>query len=267
MGAVPFLRYGEESRTRLAKLDAKLKEHKEGEGPQEGGIADGEKAILEIENSCTEWRAGSVIPQWIYLVEQRLPNGMSSSLASSALCSLTLPLSDLAFGCALKITLSPHIQRTYSILVSVDYPKKSLAKAACAKLAIEDGVIDFIKHGDGLEQPVQALPGGGVIGGNEGVLRQCFFVLFGHRFGLRLTGMIATTTGPVTLQAFHAALPKPMPDEIGTKHNGEVNAVAWLNNMVQVCPQCHWFCCLCLSFFTTSVRKRLANDRLLPLAY
>ena len=46
------------------------------------------------------------------------------------------------------------------------------------------------------------------------------------------------TAGPptlTTLQAFHAALPKPMPDHIGTKSNGEINAIAWVNTIVQVC--------------------------------
>ncbi|KIJ47883.1 hypothetical protein M422DRAFT_28681 [Sphaerobolus stellatus SS14] len=205
MGAVPFLRWGEESgRARLAKLDAKGKSKSEhggedgnkNDGPSHGnsnGIADGEKAILEIENCCTEWRAGAVIPQWVYLIEQKLPN---------------------AFGCAVKISLSPHIQRTWSVLVSIDHPKKSVAKAACAKLAMEEGILEYIKHGDGLDAPRPALPGGGPIGGNEG-------------------SIMPSSTGPVTLQAFYAALPKPMPEEIGTKSNGELNAVAWLNNMVQ----------------------------------
>lgn len=40
------------------------------------------------------------------------------------------------------------------MLVSSDYTKKSLAKAACAKLALEQGVIEFIRHGDGLKEPI-----------------------------------------------------------------------------------------------------------------
>jgi hypothetical protein len=51
----------------------------------------------------------------------------------------------------------------------------------------------------------------------------------------QLICQIAAAATATTLQAFHAALPKPMPDQIGTKSSGEINAVAWLNSLVQVC--------------------------------
>lgn len=63
----------------------------------------------------------------------------------------------------MRISLSAHVQRAYSVvpggLVSSSssntssFPTKSHAKSACAKLAIEEGVLEFIRHGDGLEQP------------------------------------------------------------------------------------------------------------------
>ncbi|KAF8519305.1 hypothetical protein JB92DRAFT_2786838 [Gautieria morchelliformis] len=202
LGAVNFIRHGDTSAVGgrrglvLAKLDAGVKKD---EGDTEallknaidakgGDDSDGDRAVAEIEKCCFDWRAGSVIPRWVFLVEKKISD---------------------AFGCALKISLSSNVQRTYSVLVSIDHPRKSLAKAACAKLALEQGVIEFIKHGDGLKEPI-VVP----------------FV------GAEATLPPTPPTG-MTLQAFHAALPKPLPDQIGTKSSGESNAVAWLNTMVQ----------------------------------
>ncbi|KAF8583692.1 hypothetical protein K439DRAFT_1661156 [Ramaria rubella] len=209
LGAIHFIRRGEAESVPgkrsmvLAKLDVGVKKSVSGEsGQTESVIAPGtgknggevgetnmNAAVDEIEKCCLEWRAGSVVPQWVYLVEQKLAD---------------------AYGCALKISLSANIQRTYSVLVSLDYPRRSMAKVACAKVALEQDVLNFIKHGDGLEHPVVT------------------------PFGGAEASLSAPIPAVTTLQAFHAALPKPMPDNIGIKSNGEINAVAWLNNMVQI---------------------------------
>lgn len=176
MGAVPFLRWGEESqRMKLAKLDAKVSEKKDDSANKSGAsgeeaFAEGERAVLQIENCCTEWRAGSVIPQWIYLVDPKQHNGECTPI----FITFDLKRIYIAFGCAVKISLSPHVQRTYSVLVSIDYQRKTVAKAACGKLAVEEGILEFIKHGDGLDKPLESLPGGGVVGGSKGALRTLF---------------------------------------------------------------------------------------------
>jgi hypothetical protein len=162
LGALSFIKFGDTTKRGLvlAKLDAGVKKDegdtevglKSGNEGQSGEDIEGTKAIAEIDRCCFEWRAGSVIPKWVYLVEKKLPEGDSSILLYTKHDLMAL----IAFGCALKLSLSSHIQRTYSVLVSSDYTKKSHAKAACAKLALEQGVIEFIRHGDGLKEPMAA---------------------------------------------------------------------------------------------------------------
>lgn len=43
----------------------------EQEHPPEERDTSGDLAILDIENCCTEWRSGTVHPQWIYLTDNR----------------------------------------------------------------------------------------------------------------------------------------------------------------------------------------------------
>lgn len=131
-----------------------------------------------------------------------------------------------AHGSALKITLSANIQRTYSVPVSVDYPQKSVAMAACARLALEQDALEFIKHGDGLECPI-VVP----FEGAEALPPRKSSPFVSTHALIFLPAPPPTVT---TLQVFYAALPKPMPDIIGTKPSGEINAIAWLNSTVQV---------------------------------
>ncbi|KAF8530070.1 hypothetical protein BU17DRAFT_78612 [Hysterangium stoloniferum] len=205
LGCVNFIKNGDESgRPKrgilLAKLDAGSKKE-EGDGAagnpdpangESGATTIPDTAVVDLENACTEWRAGTVSPQWVYFHEPKVTN---------------------AYGCAVKISLSPHIQRTYSVLISNEYHKKSLAKAACAKLAIVQGALDFIKHGDGLERPVIA-PMGVALNPDP--------------------SPFPISNSAMTSQAFYASLPKPMPEQIPIKANGEINGLGWLNSMVQI---------------------------------
>ena len=50
-------------------------------------------------------------------------------------------------GCAFPIQLSQHVARIY--LSDPTFDTHLDAKAACAKAAILEGVLDFIKHGNG----------------------------------------------------------------------------------------------------------------------
>ncbi|EPQ53310.1 hypothetical protein GLOTRDRAFT_140149 [Gloeophyllum trabeum ATCC 11539] len=87
--------------------------------------------VMRIANCCTEWRAGLVEPTWLpmHRYGERLR----------------------MFGCALQIKLSPECQRGYS--VDILYRTLEDATRACATLAIDQGVLDFIKYGNGQLQP------------------------------------------------------------------------------------------------------------------
>ncbi|EPQ53313.1 hypothetical protein GLOTRDRAFT_95286 [Gloeophyllum trabeum ATCC 11539] len=82
------------------------------------------KPVKRIEECCLEWRAGLVVPSWFCYG---------------------------SFGCALQVKLTPECQRSYS--VEPTYKTYEEAKMACAMLAIDQGVLDFIKHGNGQLQP------------------------------------------------------------------------------------------------------------------
>jgi hypothetical protein len=94
LGAANFIRYGDTSAAGgkrglvLAKLDAGgvkkdeddtavdlLKNAVDAKGVVDD--SDGERAVSEIEKCCFEWRAGAVIPRWVFLVEKKLVNGDS----------------------------------------------------------------------------------------------------------------------------------------------------------------------------------------------
>jgi hypothetical protein len=110
-------------------------------------------------------------------------------------------------GSALKIELSPHSLRVYS--TDPIYDNAIRAKKECAKVALGQGVLDFIKFGNGQTQPAT---GPCEVG----------------------DGKTAGSTDPVlTLQAFYESLPRPFPEPVGDKTAAEVNAPAWLNNAIQ----------------------------------
>lgn len=88
LGAVGFIKNGDTTKRNLvlARLDAgvkkdegdpdvKLKGVNDGQGGEDN---EGARAVAEIEKCCFEWRAGSVVPRWVYLVERRLSEGESS---------------------------------------------------------------------------------------------------------------------------------------------------------------------------------------------
>lgn len=84
LGAARFIKHGESKRGLvLAKLDAGLKndesDTKDGikTANVEGNEAEDEddSAVVQIEKCCLEWRAGSVVPKWVDIVEQKMPDG------------------------------------------------------------------------------------------------------------------------------------------------------------------------------------------------
>ncbi|TFK35030.1 hypothetical protein BDQ12DRAFT_612281, partial [Crucibulum laeve] len=144
-----------------------------------------DESAKAIEQCCAEWRPGRVWPEWVPFGGLKGEN---------------------KFGCALRVSLSPHAFRVCS--VDSTYPSHREAKTACAKLAIDQGFLDFIKYGNGqTQQPTRTeavqIPDAG------------------------------PATTPLTLQEFYETLPQPFPEAVGDKTAAEINAPAWLNTTLQ----------------------------------
>jgi hypothetical protein len=104
--------------------------------------------------------------------------------------------------------LSMHAFRVYSS--DTTYSSHCDAKAACAKTAIDEGVLDYLKRGNGHFPPSD--PAGG-----EQVR----------------TSSVQVFLAPISLQNFYDGLPKPFPEVVGDKTALEINGPAWLNTTIQ----------------------------------
>ncbi|KIK81641.1 hypothetical protein PAXRUDRAFT_832706 [Paxillus rubicundulus Ve08.2h10] len=152
---------------------------------------DAVSSINEIERCCAEWRAGSVAPHWVGFFEPKLGHKQ---------------------GCALRIQLSPNVVRVHLSDSTFDtYPE---AKLACAKAAVSEGVLDFIKHGNGQTRPLLPIP-------------------FSPPASSGQATLIVNARTPLTLQSFYDSLPRPFPESFETNDAVEINAPGWLNGMVQ----------------------------------
>jgi hypothetical protein len=114
------------------------------------------------------------------------------------------------YGCALQIKLSLHLFRAFS--VDVEYATFEEAKAACAADAIAEGILDFIKFGNGQTAPAER-----------------------RLFASPEDEAPSTVPPPIalTLQGFFEALPRPLPEAVDNKTVGEINAPGWLNMLIQ----------------------------------
>ncbi|KAI9430495.1 hypothetical protein F5148DRAFT_195407, partial [Russula earlei] len=85
------------------------------------------------------------------------------------------------------------------------------AKAACAADAITEGILDFIKFGNGQIAPAE------------------------RRLFPSQEDDVASAETPVTLtlQGFFEALPRPLPEPVDEKSVAEINAPGWLNTLIQ----------------------------------
>ncbi|KAH0835651.1 hypothetical protein J3R83DRAFT_9402 [Lanmaoa asiatica] len=160
-----------------------------------------ETSMDDIERCCLEWRASRVTPHWVPFFDAKLAHKQ---------------------GCALRIQLSPHVVRVY--LSNPSFDTYSDAKGACAKAAVFEGVLDFIKHGNGQTHPSSPGP------------------------STSSTTPPVTVMTPWTLQGFYDSLPRPFPESFETNNASEINAPGWLNTMVQNARGGK----LILSFFFTS---------------
>lgn len=112
-------------------------------------------------------------------------------------------------GAVLKIQLAPHCYRVYSSEPTFDSPSK--AREACAEVAVSEGVLEFIKHGNGQTAPQSdqtkpTLPYVRQIGSARSLQR--------------------------ALQLFYEELPRPFEEPFEDKTAAEINAPGWLSNVL-----------------------------------
>lgn len=113
----------------------------------------------------------------------------------------------------MQIKLSLHLFRAFS--VDVEYATFEEAKAACAADAIAEGVMDFIKFGNGQTAPAE----------------KRLFATPEDRDEAQQPA--APPPIALTLQGFFEALPRPLPEPVDNKTVGEINAPGWLNMLIQ----------------------------------
>lgn len=101
-----------------------------------------------------------------------------------------------------------HVYRVCS--VDVVYPAFEVAKATCAADATAEGILDFIKFGNGQTTPAER-----------------------RLFQQEDDAMLATPSVALTLQGFFEALPRPLPEPVDDKTVAEINAPGWLNGLIQ----------------------------------
>lgn len=163
-----------------------------------------EEPLKLIEDTCAEWRAGRVKPHWVTY------NDSKNKKSKFAMCRRVVCSHPhgIEHGAALRISINAHVFRAYSVDPIYSYQRQ--AKVACARAAVEEGVIDFIKYGNGQTQPAK------VIENSEE----------------QDTARELTPPPPpkgTSLQEFFETLPRPFPEDIGEVTANEFNAPAWLN--------------------------------------
>jgi hypothetical protein len=92
------------------------------------------------------------------------------------------------------------------------------ARAACAKVALDQGVLEFIKHGNGQVEPEKSPIGVPDVDADA-------------QEAETKSKYIPPT--PLTLQAFYESFPQPFPENFGDKSAVEINAPSWLNTAIQ----------------------------------
>jgi hypothetical protein len=91
------------------------------------------------------------------------------------------------------------------------------AKQACATIALDQGVLDYIKFGNGQTQPLTS--------STEEMITENTQEL--------ITSGVSALASASTLQSFYESLPQPFPENFGNKTASEINAPAWLNTTIQ----------------------------------
>lgn len=121
----------------------------------------------------------------------------------------------LGQGCALRIALSPYSQRVYSSDTKYDAAEE--AKSVCAQVALDQGVLEYIKHGNGQIIPEKAIAASDRDADGQEAKDAAMY----------------TPPSPSTLQSFYETFPQPFPENFGDKTAAEINAPSWLNTTIQ----------------------------------
>lgn len=108
--------------------------------------------------------------------------------------------------------LSPHLVKVYAS--DTIYGTYNEAKVACAEAALREGVLDFIKHGNGRLRPASPQP-------------------FLSRNSSDFNGVSASKQPPLTLQAFYECLPRPFPESFESNDANTIGAPGYMNILVQ----------------------------------
>ncbi|KAG1881147.1 hypothetical protein F4604DRAFT_465963 [Suillus subluteus] len=197
MGALDFITHGDPEELKLKRglvlASINSSQNQERIRAEIGSTEnpDSNNAIEQIETCCAEWRGGSIAPHWVALLEPKVGHTQ---------------------GCALRIELSPHVIKVYAS--DTIYNTYNEAKAACAEAALREGVLDFIKHGNGQLRPASPQ-------------------LYSTPSSSDINGVSANKQPPSTLQAFYESLPRPFPESFESKDANELGAPGYMNTLVQ----------------------------------
>lgn len=137
-------------------------------------------------------------------------------------------------GCALKITLSNHLSRAYSVLTTFKSPDE--AQAAVAQVALEQDIIDFIRHGDGQQEPMPQSAEYDLPENKAAAAAAAAEATNSEQKRKRYREKIdpnLLASKLITLAQFYDSLPQPLPEPVGVKTAEDTNPVAWLNGMLQ----------------------------------
>ncbi|KAF7290552.1 hypothetical protein MIND_01295300 [Mycena indigotica] len=170
-GVAEFIAVGDEEEVRAAKGTLLVSLDKQ------APVIEVLTAVGHIEECCREWRGPSVEPAWYTFA------GSNS------------------YGACLKIALSPHNYRVYSC--SPEFATPLTAQQKCAAIALDEGVLDFIMHGNGQTKPTP-------ISRNSS----------DH------------VSVPWSLQAFFETIPRPLEEDFGARTAPQIQPVGWLGSIV-----------------------------------
>lgn len=233
MGAVDFLQRGDDQEY----LDRALANH-DGESTEPGVVktiwgtvysqrvdiaGSGEavaltKDVNEIDRCCSEWRTGKVAPHWLITGgrAQALTSASTFQVFSSG--SSTYRLTSLEYGALLQIKLSPIVSKVWSVPNTYALPTE--AKNAVAAVAMKEGVLEFIRHGNGQQQPNQ--------GPQEDIPP---LAAASSHITVNVIDPSVHPTSNISLTNFLNTLPNPLPNNVGLMP-GQMNPIAWVNQIV-----------------------------------
>ncbi|KAJ7186744.1 hypothetical protein C8R46DRAFT_981017 [Mycena filopes] len=168
--------------------------------PEEAETAPSMLHVEAIEGCCREWRGPLLKPYWYHFDDGSKLDAKQSSKSWKQ------------HGAVLKIQLTPHCYRVYSCAPIFD--SFTQAQESCANIAIDENVLEFIRHGNGQTAPLQS----------------------GHIF------TSSKQSEQQTLQTFYESLPRPLEEDFGEKTAAEINATGTLGNLLTLARGSHLTC-------------------------